>query len=175
MPLSLRFVVPLALALAAIAYAVVPLVDRLTFQWTVRDLDMRGSLIVQAAQEPLVELMRSGPGARQRVLRYFQSIAQGQRIFALGFCDKAGKLAYATPAYPDSVRCVPGVREEQPLDRGRAPGGAAPAAATTRDDHRAPPAHPDTCRRERRVRCCPARRHARRRHACGAPPGGRLR
>jgi hypothetical protein len=28
MPLSLRFVVPLALALAAIAYAVVPLVDR---------------------------------------------------------------------------------------------------------------------------------------------------
>src|SRR2546422_2904417 len=37
MPLSLRFVVPLALALAAIAYAVVPLVDRLTFQWFVRD------------------------------------------------------------------------------------------------------------------------------------------
>ena len=100
MPLSLRFVVPLALALAAIAYAVVPLVDRLTFQWFVRDLDLRGALIVQAAQEPLVELMRSGPGARQRVLRYFQSIAQGQRIFALGFCDRAGKLLYATPAYP---------------------------------------------------------------------------
>jgi trehalose 6-phosphate synthase len=112
LPLSLRFVVPLALALAAIAYAVVPLVDRLTFQWTVRDLDQRGALIVQAAQEPLVELMRSGPGARQRVLRYFQSIAQGQRIFALGFCDRAGKLAYATPAYPDAVRCVPGERRE---------------------------------------------------------------
>src|SRR5688572_31535926 len=60
------------------SYAVVPLVDRLTFQWTVRDLDMRGSLIVQAAQEPLVELMRSGPGARQRVLRYFQSIARSE-------------------------------------------------------------------------------------------------
>ena len=44
MPLSLRFVVPLALALAAIAYAVVPLVDRLTFQWFVRDLDTRGAL-----------------------------------------------------------------------------------------------------------------------------------
>ena len=43
MPLSLRFVVPLALALAAIAYAVVPLVDRLTFQWFVRDLETRGS------------------------------------------------------------------------------------------------------------------------------------
>ncbi|HVJ22507.1 MAG TPA: trehalose-6-phosphate synthase, partial [Burkholderiales bacterium] len=112
MPLSLRFVVPLALALAAIAYAVVPLVDRLTFQWSVRDLDQRGALIVQTAQEPLIELMRSGQGARQRVLRYFQSIAQGQRIFALGFCDRAGKLAYATPAFPDAARCTPGERRE---------------------------------------------------------------
>ena len=93
MPLSLRFVVPLALALAAIAYAVVPLVDRLTFQWFVRDLDMRGAVIVQAAQEPLVELMRSGRGARQRVLRYFQSMAQGQRIYALGFCDRSRQAA----------------------------------------------------------------------------------
>src|SRR5918992_1763643 len=76
MPLSLRFVVPLALALAAIAYAVVPLVDRLTFQWFVRDLDMRGALIVQTAQEPL------------------------------------GKLAYATPAFPEVVRCAPGDRRE---------------------------------------------------------------
>ena len=64
MPLSLRFVVPLALALAAIAYAIVPLVDRLTFQWFVRDLDMRGALIAQTAQDPLVELVKSGRGAR---------------------------------------------------------------------------------------------------------------
>lgn len=112
MPLSLRFVVPLALALAAIAYAVVPLVDRLTFQWFVRDLDMRGALIVQTAQEPLVELMRSGRGARERVVRYFQSIAQGQRIFALGFCERSGKLAYATPAFPAAVRCAAGERRE---------------------------------------------------------------
>ena len=46
------------------------------------------------------------------MLRYFQSIAQGQRIYALGFCDRAGKLAYATPAYPEAVRCVPGERRE---------------------------------------------------------------
>jgi trehalose 6-phosphate synthase len=112
LPLSLRFVVPLALALAAIAYAVVPLVDRLTFQWFVRDLDMRGALIVQTAQDPLVELMRSGRGARERVLRYFQGIAQGQRIFALGFCERGGKLLYATPAFPDAVRCAAGERRE---------------------------------------------------------------
>ena len=112
MPLSLRFVVPLALALAAIAYAVVPLVDRLTFQWFVRDLDMRGALIVQTAQDPLVELLRSGRGARERVLRYFDRIAEGQRVFALGFCDPAGKLLYATRVFPEAVRCAKVERRE---------------------------------------------------------------
>src|SRR5437868_11605776 len=105
MPLSLRFVVPLALTLAAIAYAVVPLVDRLTFQWFVRDLDTRGVLIAQTAQEPLAELLREPKGARGRVLGYFERIMQGERIYALGMCDRNGRLTYATSAFPDSVRC----------------------------------------------------------------------
>src|SRR5436853_1593043 len=100
MPISLRFVLPLALALAAIAYAVVPVVDRLTLQWFVRDLDARGALIAKTAQEPLVELMREPRGAKQRVLKYFDRILQGERIYALGFCDAAGRLVYATPAFP---------------------------------------------------------------------------
>src|SRR3954453_13336302 len=89
MPISLRFVVPLALALAAIAYAIVPVVDRLTFQWFVRDLDQRGALIAKTAQEPLIELMSERKVARTRVVRYFEKIIQGERIFALGFCDPA--------------------------------------------------------------------------------------
>src|SRR5919197_206341 len=113
MPLSLRFVVPLALALAAIAYAVVPLVDRLTFQWFVRDLDARAVAIAKTAQEPLVELMREPKGARQRVLRYFDRMLQDQRIFALGFCDRAAHLAFATSAFPAAVRCTPSDSPEE--------------------------------------------------------------
>ena len=105
MPLSLRFVVPLALALAAIAYAVVPLVDRLTFQWFVRDLDARGALIAQTAQEPLAELMGSPRGSRTRVLRYFERIMHGERIYALGFCDLREQLLYATSAFPKAGGC----------------------------------------------------------------------
>jgi trehalose 6-phosphate synthase len=105
MPLSLRFVVPLALALAAIAYAVVPLVDRLTFQWFVRDLDTRGALIAKTAQEPLAELVNE-PDAEAKVLRYFERIIQDQRIYALGYCDRAGRLAYATAAFPEAIRCT---------------------------------------------------------------------
>ena len=107
MPLSLRFVVPLALALAAIAYAVVPLVDRLTFQWFVRDLDARGALIAQTAQEPLAQLLAEPKGARPKILRYFQRIMHGERIFALGFCNRAGRLEYASPGFPGAVRCPP--------------------------------------------------------------------
>ena len=113
MPLSLRFVVPLALALAAIAYAVVPLVDRLTFQWFVRDLDARGTLIAQTAQEPLAELMRDPRGAKARVQRYFERIMQGERIFAIGLCDRSGRLAYSSPTYPQHVvNCPPADNKE---------------------------------------------------------------
>ncbi|HEY1286916.1 MAG TPA: trehalose-6-phosphate synthase [Burkholderiales bacterium] len=105
MPLSLRFVVPLALALAAIAYAVVPLVDRLTFQWFVRDLDTRGAAIAKTAQEPLTELITDNQNPRQKVLRYFDRIIQDQRIYALGYCDRGGRIAYATAAFPKDIRC----------------------------------------------------------------------
>ncbi len=57
MRLSLRFVLPLLLALAAIAYAVLPLVDTLTLRWFVRDLDIRASLIANTVQEPLQDLV----------------------------------------------------------------------------------------------------------------------
>jgi len=105
MLLSLRFVVPLALALAAIAYAVVPLVDRLTLQWFVRDLNTRGALISKTAQEPLAELASEPRGAKQKGLRYFERIIQDQRIYALGYCDLAGRIKYATEAFPEEIGC----------------------------------------------------------------------
>ena len=45
MRLSLRFVVPLLLALGLLGYAVVPLVDRLILGWFVRDLDARATCV----------------------------------------------------------------------------------------------------------------------------------
>ena len=58
--LSLRFVLPLAAALALLAYAVVPLVDKLNLRWAVRDLDIRSQLITSTLQEPLTELLEQG-------------------------------------------------------------------------------------------------------------------
>src|SRR5207244_11636199 len=110
--LSLRGAGARALALPGLAYAVVPLVERLTFQWFVRDPAARGALIAQTAQEPLSELMRDPRGARARVQRYFERIMQGERIFAIGLCDRAGHLAFASPTFPQTVQCPPSERPE---------------------------------------------------------------
>ncbi|MGH8691324.1 MAG: alpha,alpha-trehalose-phosphate synthase (UDP-forming) [Burkholderiales bacterium] len=116
MRLSLRFVLPLGIALAAIAYAVVPLVDRLTLQWFVRDLEIRATTIANAVQESLATLVRE-PRARQKVLRYFERIVQDERIYAIGLCDPSGKLAYATATYPASALGCP--RGGAPAERSR--------------------------------------------------------
>jgi len=102
--LSLRFIVPLALALAAIAYAVVPLVDGLTLRWFVRDLDIRSSLIANTLQEPLEEMIRTGD--RSRMLQFFTRIARDERLYAMGFCPSPPGESLVTTTLPPEVRCA---------------------------------------------------------------------
>jgi trehalose-6-phosphate synthase len=105
---SLRFLVPLALVLAGIAYGVVPLVDELTLRWFVRDLDIRARLVASAAEEPLVELLTDEPRARvraQRIRALFSRVIQDERLFALGYCAADGALLYRTETLPADIRC----------------------------------------------------------------------
>lgn len=51
--LSLRFIVPLVIALTLLAYAVVPLVDQLTLRWFIRDMDIRSQLIGNTLYDPM--------------------------------------------------------------------------------------------------------------------------
>src|SRR3970282_679178 len=43
----------------------------------------------------------------QRVQALFSRILLDERLFALGFCDGAGKLVYRTPTLPAAVSCRP--------------------------------------------------------------------
>ena len=104
MRLSLRFIIPLCMALAAIAYAVVPLVDRLTLNWFVRDLDMRSSLITNTVREQLLADLGE-PRPRLRVLKLFNGVIQDERVYAVGFCDPSGQMLYSSRQFPASVRC----------------------------------------------------------------------
>ena len=68
-----------------------PLVDSLTLRWFVRDLEIRSNLIANTVQEPLEEMIRTGN--RSRMLQFFTSITQDERLYAMGFCDVAGEPA----------------------------------------------------------------------------------
>lgn len=101
--LSLRFVVPLILALGLLAVSVVPLVDKLTLRWAVRDMDIRSRLIANTLHEPLTELLQQGNKARINAL--LLRAIQDERLLALGFCDRTGNLLYRTPTFPESLGC----------------------------------------------------------------------
>jgi trehalose-6-phosphate synthase len=103
MRLSLRFLLPLALVLAALAYVVIPLVDTLTLKWFVRDLEMRSELIGRTVEGPLVDLLAAE--SKIKLYNYFHRIIQDERLFAIGFCSREGKLTYKTVTYPDSIPC----------------------------------------------------------------------
>jgi trehalose 6-phosphate synthase len=105
--LSLRFIAPLAVTLALLAYALVPLVDRLTLRWWVSDLDTRSQLIANTMSEQLGDLVSQGASGKINLL--FMRALQDERLYALAFCDESGKLRYETPTYPRSLGCNPPV------------------------------------------------------------------
>jgi trehalose 6-phosphate synthase len=104
MRLSLRFVIPLLLALATLGYAVVPLVDKLTLRWFVRDLDMRATLVANTVQDRVQDLVQGGN--RERLLQYFTRITEDERLFAVGYCPATTGDAVATPTLPAEVSCA---------------------------------------------------------------------
>jgi trehalose 6-phosphate synthase len=95
--------IPLMLALAAIAYAVVPLVDRLTLRWFVRDMDMRSILISNAIHDSIQDSL--GSGSKARTLGLFNKILQDERLYALGFCGASGDERIATNTFPAEIVC----------------------------------------------------------------------
>ncbi len=101
--LSLRFIIPLAFALAAFAYAIVPLVDGLMLKWAVRDLDSRSELVAQTLEDPAAELIVQGNATKLKGL--LESATRDQRVFAAGICNNDDRLIARTDAYPQELQC----------------------------------------------------------------------
>lgn len=112
--LTLRFILPLAIALFLMAYAAVPLVDKLTLQWFVRDLDIRSKLIANSLQEPLMDFLERGDRGKIRAI--LNNAIKDERLFAVGYCNGGGKLLYHTPTFPKSIPCLSAdpAKEKQP-------------------------------------------------------------
>ncbi len=110
MRLSIRFILPLVVVLSTIAYALVPLVDRLTLQWFVRDMDIRAELIANTIRDGLIPLLEKKD--RVRTLALFERITKDERLYAIGFCDPSGKLIYKTGTFLESIPCRISSEEE---------------------------------------------------------------
>jgi len=103
MRLSLRFVLPLMLVLAVIAWVISPLVDRMTLRWFVKDLDIRSSLIANTVSEPLHELLVSG--RKGRLSDLFNRITRDERLYGIGYCATPSGEMIASRAMPEKIHC----------------------------------------------------------------------
>ena len=101
--LSLRFIAPLTITLAVLAYALVPLVETLTLRWWTNDLEMRARLIANTMQDQLAEFVAQESWSRINAL--FNRALQDERLYAIAYCTPAGELAYMTATYPASLGC----------------------------------------------------------------------
>jgi trehalose 6-phosphate synthase len=102
--LSLRFILPLIVALAIVAYAVIPLVDRLTLRWAERDLDARATLIANASDETLTQLVATDDTPRLK--QFFGRLAQDEKLFAVAFCASPQSTPIATPTFSRLIGCA---------------------------------------------------------------------
>jgi trehalose-6-phosphate synthase len=100
---SLRFIVPLFLAMAGLAYVAVPLVDTLTLRWFVRDLDIRSSLIGRTLGDALSEQIKAHNWTRVDAL--LERATSDERLFAIAVCSPEGHMLRHTRALPASIDC----------------------------------------------------------------------
>ncbi len=101
--LSLRFLVPLALAMLTMAYFTVPVIDSLTLRWFMRDLDIRASTISRALEEPVLDAVET-EGWR-RLDPQLERVATDERLLALGVCNVDGDLIRKTRFMPVGLDC----------------------------------------------------------------------
>ena len=103
MRLSLRFLVPLLFMLTLLAYALLPLVDRLTLGWFQRDLDLRSRVISETLYDSLLPLIHTSN--TQKIMDLFNRVSRDERMMALGYCDSHLTLTYRTSDLPSEIDC----------------------------------------------------------------------
>src|SRR5205823_879356 len=103
MRLSLRFLVPLLVALAAFAYAAVPFVDGMMQRWFVRDLDERSALIAYTVEEPLRQLLADS--APSRIIAFFNRLTEDQQLYAVAYCPAGATKPIASERFPAEIGC----------------------------------------------------------------------
>jgi len=95
-----------AIGIAAILLmivAVTPLVTAIVEGWSRRDVELRSRLVFRSIEDRVGNAVSvAGPSG---LTRYFEHIAQDEKLVALGYCDESGTLRYATERLPKTLKC----------------------------------------------------------------------
>jgi trehalose 6-phosphate synthase len=109
---TVKFILPLLLALTALSVFVAPLAERFVAGWFRHDVELRSELIFQSVGDTLAESI--GDGARAGNLKkLFNRIARDERVLAAGLCASDGRLISQSTAWPTSVSC-PAINPNKP-------------------------------------------------------------
>ena len=108
MSISLRhpLIKYVAIGIAAILLmivAVTPLVTAIVEGWSRRDVELRSRLVFRSIEDRVANAVNvAGPSG---LTKYFEHIAQDEKLVALGYCDDSGTLRYATERLPKTLKC----------------------------------------------------------------------
>jgi hypothetical protein len=102
--LSLRFLLPLLLVVASLAYVSVPLLDRLTLRWFMSDLDQRSQAIAATLGSPLREAHLQG--AQARVESLLNAASADERLQSVAICDAQGQMVARSTQFPPALQCA---------------------------------------------------------------------
>ena len=96
--ISLAGVVVLIFAMTQVAFVVVD-------HWSQRDIELRANLVFRSIRDRVVRGLELQP--QFQLGPFLESLAEDERLLALGYCDADGQLRYATREMPKSVVCPP--------------------------------------------------------------------
>jgi trehalose 6-phosphate synthase len=82
--------------------ALAPLAALLVENWSRQDVELRSRFVNRSIHEQVV----SRPMDEAAVAPLFERMAADERLLALGFCDEAGNLRFATAQMPKSLTCA---------------------------------------------------------------------
>ena len=90
------------LAATIMIVALAPLASLLVDGWSRQDVELRARLVFRSIREQVSQGIAAPSAELDRLL---DRLAEDERILALGFCNEAGRLEYATAQFPKSVSC----------------------------------------------------------------------
>jgi trehalose 6-phosphate synthase len=103
LPSYLRYGVAAIGLIAILVIAFAPLASTVVDAWSRRDVQLRSKLLFNSIKDYVALQLADGHG--EDLAAFFERLTEDDRLLALGYCDGAGDLKYATKLMPGSVSC----------------------------------------------------------------------